>query len=148
MTGGRGVILLVEDNADDEALARRELSRSCCHSGLVVVRDGAEALDYLFARGSHADRDPADVPLLILLDLNLPKIGGLDVLREIRADERTAAVPVVILSSSRQDADVARGYAGGANSYVVKPVEFEAYSRTVRELTHYWTKVNERPHRP
>ena len=147
MSGRQGVILLVEDNPDDEALARRELSKACCRSELVVVRDGAEALDYLFGRGRYADRDPADVPLLVLLDLNLPKIGGLDVLGAIRADARTAAVPVVILSSSRQDVDVARGYSGGANSYVVKPVEFGAYSQTVRDLTRYWTTVNEVPHR-
>lgn len=138
-------ILLVEDNADDELLTRRELHKSTAPARLVVARDGAQALDYLFARGEYADRDPEDLPALILLDLNLPKLSGLDVLQEIRADERTKLVPVVVLTSSGQDVDVLRGYECGANSYVVKPVEFGAFSQTVRHLGLYWTMVNHGP---
>lgn len=139
------VILLVEDNASDEALTLRALKRAAIGNRVVVVRDGAEALDYLFAKGAYADRDVHDVPQVVMLDLNLPKIGGLDVLRAIRADEATKLMPVVILTSSEEDKDVVESYAGGANSYVVKPVDFSEFAEAVRQLGMYWLLVNHRP---
>ena len=139
------VILLVEDNATDEELTLRALKRANIANKVVVTRDGAAALDYLFARGAHAGRDAREVPLVVLLDLNLPKIGGLEVLREIRADERTRLVPVVILTSSREDKDLAGGYGSGANSYIVKPVDFPQFADTVRQLGMYWLVLNQQP---
>src|SRR5687768_5362030 len=121
------VILLVEDNASDEALTLRALRKSNVANPVVVTRDGAEALDYLFARGAHAGRDIRQLPQVVLLDLNLPKISGLDVLRAIRAEERTRVLPVVILTSSKEDKDLVGGYANGANSYIVKPVDFNQF---------------------
>jgi CheY-like chemotaxis protein len=111
----------------------------------VVVRDGAAALDYLFARGAHAHRDSSVLPQVVLLDLNLPKVGGLEVLRAIRADERTRLLPVVILTSSMEDSDLANGYASGANSYIVKPVDFTQFAEAVRQLGLYWLVLNQRP---
>jgi len=137
------IILLVEDTASDEVLTLRALKKSGVANRVVVVRDGAEALDYLFARGAHAGRDVADLPRLILLDLNLPKISGLDVLRAVRADERTRRVPVVILTSSNEERDLLGGYDLGANSYVVKPVDFTQFSDAVRQLGLYWLVVNQ-----
>src|SRR5258706_10036655 len=116
-------ILLVEDNSSDEELTLRALKKSNISNKVVVARDGSSALDYLFARGAHAARDAKDLPQVVLLDLNLPKMGGLEVLRAIRADERTKLLPVVILTSSKEDKDLFGGYASGANSYVVKPVD-------------------------
>ena len=139
------VILLVEDNADDEELTRRALKKSNVSNPLVVVRDGAEALDYLFARGAFASRDVEEIPQVILLDLKLPKIDGLDVLRRIRATPRTAIVPVVILTSSKEDRDRASGYYSGANSYVQKPVDFTSFVDAVRQLGMYWLVLNEPP---
>ncbi len=139
------VILLVEDNASDEALTLRALKRSNVANRVVVVRDGAEALDYLFAKGAYSERDAGETPRVVMLDLNLPKIGGLDVLRAIRADERTRLLPVVILTSSEEDQDLVAGYAGGANSYVVKPVDFTEFADAVRQLGMYWLLVNRRP---
>jgi two-component system response regulator len=139
------VILLVEDNATDEELTLRALKRANIANKVVVTRDGAAALDYLFARGAYAGRDAREVPLVVLLDLNLPKIGGLEVLREIRADERTRLVPVVILTSSREDKDLAGGYGSGANSYIVKPVDFPQFADTVRQLGMYWLVLNQQP---
>jgi two-component system response regulator len=140
-------ILLVEDNATDEELTLRALRRSNLAGAVTVVRDGAAALDYLFARGVHAARDPADLPHVVLLDLNLPKIGGLDVLRAIRADERTRLVPVVILTSSNEDRDVTGCYASGANSYIVKPVDFTQFAESVKQLGLYWMVLNQGPPR-
>lgn len=139
------VILLVEDDSNDEELTLRALKKNKIWNEVVVARDGAAALDYLFARGSHAGRDSRDLPQLILLDLNLPKIGGLDVLRAIRADERTKLVPVVILTSSKEDGDVLGGYGGGANSYIVKPVDFTQFADAVRQLGMYWLVLNQPP---
>ncbi len=139
------VMLLVEDNATDEELTLRALKKSNISNKVVVVRDGAAALDYVFARGTHRNRDPQEAPEVVLLDLNLPKIGGLDVLREIRADERTKLLPVVILTSSKEDRDVVRGYELGANSYIVKPVDFTQFAEAVRQLGLYWLVLNQRP---
>jgi two-component system response regulator len=140
-------ILLVEDNHTDEVLTCRVL-RKILLNEIVVTRDGAEALDFLFARGDYRDRSPADLPHVVLLDLNLPKIGGLDVLREIRANDRTRNLPVVILTSSREEVDLVRGYDNGANSYVVKPVDFGGFSEAVRQLGLYWVLVNQGPGEP
>jgi two-component system response regulator len=139
------IILLVEDNANDEALTQRALKKANILNKVVVARDGALALDYLFAKGDFASRDPGEVPQVVLLDLNLPKIGGLDVLRAIRADPRTKLLPVVVLTSSKQDRDLVEGYSLGANSYVVKPVDFTKFSEAVRQLGLYWLVLNERP---
>ena len=136
------VILLVEDNANDEALTQRAFKKANIANKVVVARDGAQALDYLFARGDFAARDPGEIPQVILLDLNLPKVGGLDVLRAIRADARTKLLPVVVLTSSKQDRDLVDGYSLGANSYVVKPVDFSQFSEAVRQLGLYWLVLN------
>ncbi len=137
------VILLVEDSGDDEALTLRALRKSNVANEVVVARDGEEALDYLFATGPHAGRDPRDVPQVVLLDLNLPRLGGLDVLRRIRADERTRLLPVVILTSSREEEDVVHGYSLGANSYVRKPVDFAQFTEAVQALGLFWLLLNE-----
>lgn len=139
------LILLVEDNSSDEELTLRVLKKSNIGSRVVVVRDGAEALDYLFSQGAFAARDPNEAPQVVLLDLNLPKIGGLEVLRRIRADERTKLLPVVILTSSREEKDLIGGYASGANSYVVKPVDFAQFANSVQKLGMFWLGVNEPP---
>ncbi len=138
------VILLVEDNANDEALTLRSLKKANIMNKVLVARDGAEALDYIFARGTHSARDAMDLPEIVLLDLNLPKIGGLDVLRRIRTDEATKWLPVIILTSSKEERDLAAGYENGANSYVVKPVDFTQFSEAVRMLGLYWLLVNQR----
>ena len=141
------IILLVEDSSSDEELTLRALRRSNVANRVVVARDGAEALDYLFAQGAFADRDPGELPQVVLLDLNLPKIGGLEVLRRIRADERTKLLPVVILTSSSEDKDLLVGYASGANSYVVKPVDFTQFAEAVRQLGMFWLVINQPPPR-
>jgi two-component system response regulator len=141
-------ILLVEDNPDDEELTLRALQRNNISNQVVVVRDGQEAVDWLEGTGPHAGRDPADIPALILLDLKLPKIDGLDVLRRLRANPRTALVPVVILTSSKEDRDRASGYQSGANSYVQKPVDFTSFLDAVRQLGMYWLMLNEPPPPP
>jgi CheY-like chemotaxis protein len=139
------VILLVEDNPSDIALTERALQRNNISNALVVTQDGQEGLDYLFGEGQYAGRDVADTPVLILLDLKLPKLDGLDVLRRIRADARTRRVPVVILTSSREEQDVAAGYDLGVNSYIRKPVDFQQFTETVRQLGLYWLVINEAP---
>lgn len=139
------IILLVEDNPNDEALTLRALKKHNILNRVVVARDGAEALDYLFRRGTHAGRDVNEVPQVILLDLNLPKIGGLDVLKQIRADDKTKMLPVVILTSSNEERDLLDGYRSGCNSYVVKPVDFAQFSDAVKQLGLYWLVVNQPP---
>jgi CheY-like chemotaxis protein len=139
------IILLVEDNANDEVLTLRALRKANILNQVVVVRDGAEAIDYLHAKGQFAARNVADVPQVVLLDLNLPKVGGHDVLRAIRSDARTRLIPVVVLTSSKQDRDLIEGYNLGANSYVVKPVDFPQFSAAVAQLGLYWLLLNERP---
>jgi two-component system, response regulator len=139
------VILLVEDNSSDEELTLLALTKSRIQNKVVVARDGAAALDYLFARGAYAGRDAKEIPQVVLLDLNLPKIGGLDVLRAIRADERMKHLPVVILTSSKEDRDLVGGYESGANSYIVKPVDFTQFAEAVGQLGLYWLVLNERP---
>ena len=136
-------ILLVEDNADDEELTVRALKRNNVTNELVVARDGVEALDYLFGTGKYAGRNTAILPGLVLLDLKLPKIDGLEVLRRIRADERTRRMPVTMLTSSKQEQDVIRSYDLGANSYIRKPVDFNQFSDAVRQLGLYWLMLNE-----
>jgi two-component system response regulator len=139
------VILLVEDNADDEALTMRALSKNNITNKIVVARDGVEALDYLFGTGRYAGRDTSMQPELILLDLKLPKVDGFEVLKKLRADERTKLLPVVILTSSKEQQDVANGYGLGANSYVRKPVDFQHFVDAVLQLGLYWLVLNERP---
>jgi two-component system response regulator len=138
-------ILLVEDSQDDEELTLRALSRNNIGNHVVVVRDGQEALDWLEGTGPHAGRDVGDTPALILLDLKLPKVDGLEVLRRLRANPRTAIVPVVILTSSKEDRDRASGYKSGANSYVQKPVDFTEFVAAVKQLGMYWLMLNEPP---
>jgi two-component system, response regulator len=139
------VILLVEDNPDDEALTLRALKKNNIRNDVVVARDGVEALDYLLGRGVHLGRDTSRLPQLVLLDLKLPKLDGLEVLRAIRVDERTKRLPVVILTSSKEDNDLLDGYESGANSYVRKPVDFTAFAEAVRQLGLYWLVLNESP---
>lgn len=136
-------ILLVEDNPKDELLTLRSLQKSGIANEVAVVRDGAEALDFLFCAGAYADRSAADLPAVVLLDLNLPKIGGLEVLMRLRADERMKMLPVVILTSSDEENDLIAGYKLGANSYVRKPVEFSAFAGAIRQLGLYWLVLNE-----
>ena len=138
-------ILLVEDSKDDEELTLRALARNNIGNHVVVVRDGQEALDWLEGVGTHAGRSPSDVPALILLDLKLPKVDGLEVLQRLRANPATQFVPVVILTSSREDRDRIEGYRGGANSYVQKPVDFTQFVDAVRQLGVYWLILNEPP---
>jgi two-component system response regulator len=139
------VILLVEDNPDDEALTLRALNKNNVKNDVVIARDGAEALDYLFGTGKYAGRDTALLPQVVLLDLKLPKIEGLEVLRRVRADERTKLLPVVILTSSNEDQDRIAGYGLGANSYVRKPVDFSQFLEAARQLGLYWLVLNEAP---
>jgi len=138
-------ILLVEDNPDDVDLTIRALKKNRIGNELVVAKDGAEALDYLFCKGAYATRDPNDLPAVVLLDLRLPKIDGLEVLKRIRADERTRLIPVVILTSSKEDQDLVNGYRFGANSYVRKPVDFHKFLEAVQQLGVYWLILNEPP---
>jgi two-component system response regulator len=138
-------ILLVEDNADDEELTLRAFKKSKVLNRVEVVRDGVEALDYLFATGVHAERDPKALPAVILLDLKLPKLGGLEVLRRVRADERTRRIPVVVLTSSNEEKDILSSYGLGANSFVRKPVDFAQFMEAAQQLGMYWLVMNEPP---
>ncbi|HKW61769.1 MAG TPA: response regulator [Candidatus Acidoferrum sp.] len=137
------IILLVEDTADDEKLTLRALRKNNISNEIIVARDGAEALDYLFGTGNYAGRDLSIVPQVILLDLNLPKLNGLEVLRRLRANERTKLLPVVILTSSNEEQDRINGYGLGANSYVRKPVDFNQFSEAARQLGLYWLVLNQ-----
>jgi len=138
-------ILLVEDNPDDEALTKRAFQKNNIANNVVVARDGVEALEYLFGTGPHAGRDPHDLPQLVLLDLKLPRIDGLEVLRRIRADARTRLLPVVVLTSSREEQDLVSSYSLGCNSYVRKPVNFDEFLESARQLGLYWLLLNESP---
>ena len=139
------MILLVEANPDDEALTLRALKKHNIGNKVFVVRDGAEALDFLFCTGAYANRDSHDMPQVTLLDLKLPKVDGLEVLRRLRADERTRLLPIVILTTSNEEQDLIQGYKNGANSYVRKPVDFNQFLDAVRHLGLYWLVLNEAP---
>jgi two-component system, response regulator len=137
------VILLVEDNEDDEVLTLRALKKNHIANDVVIARDGVEALDYLLGTGAHAGRDTTLQPQLVLLDLNLPRVSGHDVLRHMRADSRTKHVPVVVLTSSKEEEDVLQSYENGANAYVRKPVEFGQFSEAIKTLGLFWLLLNE-----
>lgn len=139
------VILLVEDNPDDAELTRRALKSNNISNEVIVARDGVEALDYVFGTGKYAGRNPLDMPAITLLDLKLPKLDGLEVLRRIRSDERTKIMPVVILTSSKEDQDLISGYRLGCNSYVRKPVDFDEFLVAAKQLGLYWLLLNEAP---
>jgi two-component system response regulator len=139
------VILLVEDDPADEALTMHALEENHIGNEVVVARDGAEALDYLFGRAEYAGRDIQDMPQVVLLDLKLPKVDGLEVLRQIRSDKRTSILPVVILTTSDEEDDIVRGYQLGANSFVRKPVDFDAFVNVVKQLGLYWLVINKCP---
>jgi two-component system response regulator len=143
----RRPILLVEDNPDDQLLTRIAFEKARLENELVVVGDGVAALDYLWCRGAYAGRDPAAPPALVLLDLNMPMLSGFEVLEQMRANPLTATQPVVVLTSSAQDEDVLRSYRNGANSYVRKPVELEAFIKAVAQLQLYWMVLNINPQR-
>ena len=140
------IILLVEDNPDDEALTLRALKKNHITNEVVVVRDGVEALDFLFFTGAYADRDPTNMPALVLLDLRLPKVDGVEVLRRIRTDERTSLLPVIILTSSNADRDMVDSFRYGANAYIPKPVDLKQFMEAVRELGLYLQVLSEIPH--
>ena len=145
MTVPDQVILLVEDNPDDVTLTLRALEKSNVLNEVIVVRDGREALDWLFCTGAHTARDPCTVPAVVLLDLKLPKLGGLEVLERIRADEIMRVLPVIVLTSSREEEDVIRSYQLGANSYIRKPVNFDEFIAAVKQLGLYWLVLNVPP---
>jgi two-component system response regulator len=138
-------IMLVEDNPDDEELTLRALRKASIANDVFVARDGQEALDFLFGTGQHAGREPQTMPAVVLLDLKLPKLDGIDVLQRMRADPRTRLVPVVVLTSSSEDEDMLRSYQSGANSYVRKPIEFSEFAHAVTQLGMYWMLINQTP---
>ncbi len=138
-------ILLVEDNPNDAELAMRALKKHNLANSIIWVKDGAEALDFIFARGAYSDRNINNIPKVILLDLRLPKVDGLEVLRAVKSDERAKLIPVVVLTSSREDRDIVESYNLGVNSYITKPVGFEAFVNTVKELGMYWLLLNKPP---
>ena len=139
------IILIVEDNPDDEALTIRALKKNNIGNRVVVVRDGVEALDFLFCTGAYASRDPDDMPQVTLLDLRLPKVDGLEVLKRMRADQRTRLLPVIILTSSKEEQDLIESYEYGVNSYMRKPVDFDQFADSVHQLGLYWLVLNEVP---
>jgi len=138
-------ILLVEDSPEDAELTIRALRRNKIANDIQVAEDGAEALDFLFCRGAHQDRIFSHPPRLVLLDLKLPKVGGMEVLRAIRADERTKAIPIVVLTSSKEERDLIESYKLGVNAYAQKPVDFQQFSETVRQIGMFWMLVNQAP---
>lgn len=142
----RPMILLVEDNEDDVDLTLRALKKERLNADIVVARDGEEALDVLFARGAHAARTVAERPRLVLLDINLPKLSGIEVLKQLRRDERTQLLPVVMLTTSAEDRDLVESYTSGANSYVQKPVDYQQFMKAVRDLGGYWLDLNRQPY--
>ncbi len=144
MSSQKKTILLVEDNQDDEDLTLRALRKGKISNEVIVVRDGSEAVDFLFASGKYAERNAEDLPTVVLLDLKLPKLSGLEVLKRIRDNEKTKLLPVVILTSSNEDKDIVNGYSLGANSYVCKPVEINDFISAVQQLGMYWLILNER----
>ena len=139
------IILLVEDNPDDVTLTLRALKKNNILNEVVIARDGVEALDYLFGTGMYEDRDTSVMPVVTLLDLKLPRIDGLEVLKRVRENERTKLIPIVILTSSKEENDLINGYSLGANSYIRKPVDFNQFSEAIRELGLYWIVLNESP---
>ncbi|MCC6616442.1 MAG: response regulator [Anaerolineae bacterium] len=139
------LILLVEDNPDDEALTLRALKKNNIRNDVIVAHDGVEAVDFLFGTGKYEGRDTRIMPQIILLDLKLPRLDGLEVLRRLRADKRTRLLPVVILTSSKEEMDLVNGYSLGANSYIRKPVDFPQFSEAIRQLGLYWLVLNEAP---
>jgi CheY-like chemotaxis protein len=141
-------ILLIEDNADDVDLTLRALRKNKIANDVIIVRDGVEALDYLFAAGQYAGRDPAALPQVVLLDLKLPRLDGLQVLERVRANPKTRLLPIVILTSSTEQRDLLTGYTLGANSYIRKPVDFEQFVDAVHQLGLYWLVLNQRPPLP
>jgi len=147
MTVKDETILLVEDNPDDVELTLRAFKKNNIANNIVVARDGAEAVDYLFGTGAYTDRDTNNTPRIVLLDLKLPKLDGLQVLERLRNDERTRLTPVVILTSSKEERDLVKGYKSGANSYVRKPVDFIQFVEAVRQIGLYWLLINEVPPR-
>ena len=144
-TVGKKLILLIEDSPDDELLTIRALKKNNILNDVVVVRDGSEALDFIFGTGTYAGRDTSELPHLVLLDLKLPKVDGLEVLRQLRKNERTSMLPVVILTSSKEESDLAKSYKLGANSYIRKPVDFKQFSDAIKNLGLYWLVLNEVP---
>ena len=138
-------ILLVEDNPQDAELTTRALKKNNLANRLITVEDGAQALDFIFCRGKYATRELSRSPKVVLLDLKLPKVSGLEVLRALKQDERTRSIPVVVVTSSREDPDIKTAYSLGANSYVVKPVDFDAFAESVSSLGLYWLLVNQPP---
>ena len=138
-------ILLVEDNKSDAEMAIRALTKNKVSDKIVHLNDGAEALEFIFCTGKYAERDIRQLPKLILLDLKMPKVNGIEVLERLKSDPRTMRVPVVILTSSKENSDLEKCYAKGANSYIVKPVEFVAYVKAVAEMGNYWTSLNQLP---
>ena len=138
-------VLLVEDSPHDAEMTLRTLRKRNLANNVVHVHDGQEALDWLFAQGAYSDRDPSRLPKVALLDLKLPKVDGLEVLRAIRADDRTRLIPVVVMTSSQEERDVVETYKLGVNSYIVKPMDFDNFSSAVAELGHYWLLLNQKP---
>jgi two-component system, response regulator len=140
------VILLVEDNPDDVVLTKMALAKSRVVNKVVVAEDGVEALDYLFGRGKYTGRDPGQLPEIVLLDLKLPRIDGLEVLKQIRDNPKTCLLPVVVLTCSTEDQDIIRSYKGGCNSYITKPVDFNQFVSSVQQLEMYWLVLNKNPY--
>ena len=139
------VVLLVEDNPSDIALTQRAFRKNAISNPLVIAEDGQQALDYLFCKGEHCARDISDQPMLVLLDLKLPRVDGLEVLRQLRADPNTRRIPVVILTSSSEEQDLAAGYDLGTNSYIRKPVDFHQFAEVIKQLGMYWLVINQAP---
>ena len=141
-------VLLVEDNPDDELLALRALRKNGIQQGIYVVRDGAEALDFLFARGKYVERNADELPAVVLLDLKLPKVNGLEVLKQLRQVEKTKYLPVVILTTSKEEQDMINGYSFGANSFICKPIDYDKFIEAIEQLGRYWLMLNELPNKP